>query len=267
MNQKEEMFRKGLAEIRKKAAGNFNHITVEEIVKSFPKMELTKKQIDMIHQYLKEEHIILEEYHTHDTRSVTVGSGPEKLTGEEKAYFQMYLDDLAAIPELTEEEDRILTGHLLSGDESAQNRLIEGNLHRVLAMARRRAGNGVLIGDLVQEGNMTLITAIEEYRGAGVRMQGGSLAAFLENRVDEALKALIAEQGGFDHTAEKLAREANRLLRITKEFEEEFGREASLAELAEEMQMTEDEVEAVMRTSYSAMEIGDSADGAPSQEN
>lgn len=50
-------------------------------------------------------------------------------------------------------------------------------------------------------------------------MQGGSLAAFLENRVDEALKALIAEQGGFDHTAEKLAREANRLLRITKEFE------------------------------------------------
>ena len=114
---------------------------------------------------------------------------------------------------------------------------------------------------------MTLITAIEEYRGAGVRMQGGSLAAFLENRVDEALKALIAEQGGFDHTAEKLAREANRLLRITKEFEEEFGREASLAELAEEMQMTEDEVEAVMRTSYSAMEIGDSADCAPSQEN
>ena len=85
--------------------------------------------------------------------------------------------------------------------------------------------------------------------------------------MDEALKALIAEQGGFDHTAEKLAREANRLLRITKEFEEAFGREASLAELAEEMQMTEDEVEAVMRTSYSAMEIGDSADGAPSQEN
>ena len=47
MNQKEEMFRKGLAEIRKKAAGNFNHITVEEIVKSFPGMELTKKQIDI----------------------------------------------------------------------------------------------------------------------------------------------------------------------------------------------------------------------------
>lgn len=255
MVDKEEIFRQGLAEIRKQAAKNFNHITVEQIIACFPGMKLTKKQIELIHKYLKETHIVLEDYTPHDTRSVTVGDPP--LTGEEKAYFQMYLEDLKAVPELTEAEEQMLVSYLLAGDDSSQTRLIEGNLHRVLRMARRRSGNGVLIGDLVQEGNMTLIMAIEEYRGAGVRVTGDGFASFLERRIDAAMKALIAEQGGFDAASENMAREANRLIEITKEFEEEMGRTASLAELASSMNLSEDEVERIMRVSYSAMENGD----------
>lgn len=261
MTEKEELFRRGLAAIRARAADNFNHVTVGDIVASFPDRQLTKKEIGLIHQYLKEEHIILEDYQPHDTRTVTVGE--PKLNGEEKAYFQMYLNDLQEIPRLTEAEERVLIQHLLGGDESAQTRLIEGNLHRVLEMARRRVGRGVLIGDLVQEGNMTLVTAIEEYRSAGVRVAGSSFAVFLETRIDNAMKALIAEQGSFHLAGETMAREANRLLRVTKELEEENGRAATLPELAEAMQMTEDEVENLIRVSYSAMQKGDeNADAA-----
>ena len=102
--------------------------------------------------------------------------------------------------------------NLLGGDESAQNRLIEGNLHRVLALARNRAGQGVLIGDLVQEGNMALVTAIEEYRNAGVRLLGEPMAEFLERKIDAAMEALVREQSGFARTAERMAADANRLL-------------------------------------------------------
>lgn len=263
MTEKEESFRRGLSAVRAKAADNFNHVTVADILASFPDRQLTKKEIALIHQYLKEEHIILEGYKPHDTRTVTVGE--PRLNGEEKAYFQMYLSDLEQIPRLTEAEEKILVQHLLSGDESAQTRLIEGNLHRVLEMAKRRAGNGVIIGDLVQEGNMTLVTAIEEYRTAGVRISGESLAVFLEKRIDDALKALIAEQGSFQLAGETMAREANRLLRVTKEFEEDNGRAATLPELAEAMQLAEDEVENLIRVSYSAMQKGDESESAEGQ--
>lgn len=274
--QNREDFKKGLAALRAKAAVNYNHITVGEILSSFPGIELSEEQIALIHQYLEEEHIVLEDYQPHDTRTVTVkrteespddfenseGSGespgiPAEIEGEEKEYFQMYLQDLESVEPCTEEEERILIGHLLAGDESAENRLIEGNLHRVLALAARRAGHGVLIGDLVQEGNMALITAIEEYAGAGVRISGAPFAEYLETRIGNAMKALIQEQGGYDKAAEDMARQANRLLEVTRELEEELGRTVTLSELAREMKLPEDEVENILRVSYSAMQSGD----------
>lgn len=254
MNDKKKL-KEGLAAIHKKANANFNHITVGEILAGFPGMELSEDQIRLIYKYLDEEHIIVEDYQPHDTRTVT----PDKpaLTGEEKAYFQMYLQDLEDVRPCTESEEKILVSQLLGGDESVQNRLIEGNLHRVLKLAGARVGRGVLIGDLVQEGNMALVLAIEEYCAAGVRIQGEPLARFLESRIDQAMKALVQEQGSFDRAGEQMAREANRLLEVTETLEEELGREVTLAELAEGMKLSEDEVENILRVSYSAMEIGE----------
>lgn len=264
--QNREAFKAGLAALREKAAANYNHITVGEILSSFPGIELSEEQVALIYQYLSEEHIVLEDYKPHDTRSVTMkrpedsSDIPSEIEGEEKEYFQMYLRDLETVEPCTEEEERILTAHLLAGDESAQNRLIEGNLHRVLELAARRAGHGVLIGDLVQEGNMALITAIEEYADAGIRIAGDPFAEFLETRIENAMKALIQEQGGYEKAAGDMAREANRLLEVTRELEEELGRTVTLPELARKMQLPEDEVENILRVSYSAMQSGDKSE-------
>ena len=107
---------------------------------------------------------------------------------------------------------------------------------------------------------MALVTSIEEYRTAGVRLTGEPLAAFLEKKVEEAMGALIREQRGYDRTGERMAEDANRLLVLVKELEEELGRAATLTELAERMQLPEDYVEEVMRISYHAMENGDRRD-------
>lgn len=250
-----ESMRQGLEAVREKARANQNRISIGEILTCFSHMELGEEQIHRIYQYLEEQQIMLEDYEIHDTRSVSVGE--PALTGEEKAYFQMYLEDLKAVAPCEAGEEAILVQHLLSGDESAQNRLIEGNLHRVLEMARNRAGQGVLIGDLVQEGNMALVTAIEEYQDAGVRITGEPFAAFLERKVGAALEALLQEQRGYSQTGARMAADANRLLTLVKELEEELGRAATLAELAEKMQLPEAYVEEVMRISYHAMENGD----------
>ncbi len=256
--EENDSFRQGLEAVREKARANGNQIGVGEILTCFPHRELGEEDIRRIYRYLEEQGIRLENYELHDTRSVSVGEPP--LTGEEKAYFQMYLEDLKTVAPCEAGEEAILIQHLLSGDESAQGRLIEGNLHRVLELARRHAGQGVLIGDLVQEGNMTLVASIEEYRNAGVRLAGEPLAAFLEKKVEEAMEALIREQRGYDRAAERTAEDANRLLALVKELEEEWGRAATLEELAERMHLPEEYVEEVMRISYHAMENGDRRD-------
>lgn len=253
--EEKENWQRGLAAIREKAAANGNRIAVGEILACFPGSALSEEQIRLIYRYLEDEHVEIEDYEPHDTRSVAVGSG--LLSGEEKTYFQIYLKDLEGVTPCTEAEEEILVKRLLSGDEGAQNRLIEGNLHRVLELARNRAGCGVLIGDLVQEGNMALVTAVEEYQRAGVRLVGEPLADFLEKKIDGAMKALIHEQSGFDRAAKRMAADANRLLELTKELEEELGREATLEELANRMHLPGEYVEEVVRVSYHAMKNGD----------
>ncbi|WP_434311241.1 sigma-70 domain-containing protein [Hominifimenecus sp. rT4P-3] len=256
--EEKENWQRGLEAVREKAAANGNRIAVGEILACFPGIALSEEQIRLIYRYLEDTHIEIEDYEPHDTRSVAVGSG--RLSGEEKAYFQMYLKDLEGVAPCTKAEEEILVNHLLGGDEGAQNRLIEGNLHRVLELARNRAGCGVLIGDLVQEGNMALVTAVEEYRSAGVRLVGEPLEDFLEKKIDGAMEALIREQSGFDRAAKRMAADANRLLELTKELEEELGREATLEELAKRMHLPGEYVEEVVRVSYHAMKNGDGSE-------
>ena len=252
MENKEE-FKAGLARMRQTAAGNGNHLSVSDILACFPGMRLTKDQIRLIYQYAEEEHMVIDDYVPHDTRSVPLGK--KKLTGEEKAYFKMYLEDLRQIRPCDAEEAERLAERLILGDEEARNRLTEGHLHMVLDLAGKRAGQGVLIGDLVQEGNMALVMALAELQSEGTSILAGGLAEMLAARVDTALRQLIEEQSGHDKAGERMARETNRLLAATLALEEELGREATLAELAEKVRLPEDKVKELIKISLNAAEF------------
>ncbi|MDD6212818.1 MAG: sigma-70 domain-containing protein [Clostridiales bacterium] len=257
MDQK-EVFRNGLQRMRKMAEANHNHVTVGDILSCFPEMELNQDQIRLIYQYAEEEHIVIEDYQLHDTRSVSVGE--KKLSGEEKAYFKMYLEDLKAITPCTAEEEMMLMERLSAGEEEVITRLTEGYLHSVLELARKHSGNGVLIGDLVQEGNMELMIALSDISAGAVLLAGGH-REYILNRIDEVMKALIAEQSGYHKAGEKMARETNRLLAATMELEDELGREATLEELAKKVQLPEDKVKELIQISLNAAEFSADQEG------
>ncbi|MCD8078240.1 MAG: hypothetical protein LUE63_07695 [Lachnospiraceae bacterium] len=263
--EKKEEFRAGLTRLREKAAGNYNHITIGEILACFSGMELTKDQIRLIYQYAEEEHIVIEGYQPHDTRSVSLGE--PKLTGEEKAYFKMYLEDLKGVVPCEIDEAAMLAERLLAGDDAVITRLTEGHLHLVLEIARRHSGRGVLMGDLVQEGNMALVLALDELVG-GTRFLAGDIRDFLTDRVETALKAWSSDQGKQEQAGEQKAREANRLLAATAELEEELGREATLAELSRKVNLPEDKVKELIRISLNAAEFSQNAgEGESSSED
>lgn len=252
MDRKEE-FKEGLVRMRRKAEGQLNHITIGEILACFPGFTLTRRQIRLIYQYADEEHIVIEDYKPHDTRSVPLGE--PKLTGEEKAYFKMYLNDLKRVSPCGREECDFLAERLLAGDDSVIHRLAEGHLHMVLEEARGRTGHGVLIGDLVQEGNMALLTALDEVAGSGRMFLAGGFSDYLRQRAERAMKELIAGQSGHTKAGERMALEANRLLAATMALEEELGREATLEELAAKVNLPESKVRELIQISLNAAEF------------
>ena len=253
MDQKQE-FKEGLARMREKAAANSNHLTIADILDCFSGQKLSRHQIQLIYRYADEERMVIEDYIPHDTRSVSVGK--PVLTGEEKAYFRMYLSDLRSVSPCTAEERESLLERLADGDMQARNRLTEGHLHMVLDLAKQHAGRGVLIGDLVQEGNMALVAALAEMAGPeAVPLLAGGLEDFLSGRIRLALEQIIEEQSSHKKAGERIARETNRLLAATLELEEELGREATLPELAEKVHLPEEKVKELIQISLNAAEF------------
>lgn len=252
-----EQFRAGLARMRAAAAENDSHITIAQILACFPDRKLTREEIRLIYQYAKEEHIIIEDYQPRDTRSVSLGK--RGLTGEEKAYFQMYLQDLRAVTPCTAEEAELLAERLISGDDLVIGRLTEGHLHLVLEIAREHAGRGVLIGDLVQEGNVELMQALNDLLSGGGILAGG-LNEYLRERIGRAMKQSISALAGHKRVGDRLAHETNRLLAATMDFEEENGREATLEELAEKVGLPPEQVRELIQISLDAAALGDRAE-------
>jgi DNA-directed RNA polymerase sigma subunit (sigma70/sigma32) len=182
------------------------------------------------------------------------GRAEDGLGKEEKAYLDDYLRALRDIEEEADGETGWLLERLISGDDSVASRLTEINLRTVVDMAKRVAGKGVAIGDLIQEGNLALVSAIDDYRTTGLTAIDEEFRVMLYTKIEQAMDAAIGEETHFTETAEKLARDANRLLTLTRELEEQLGRSASLTELAEKMGEAEEYIKEVMRVSQAVMD-------------
>lgn len=164
--------------------------------------------------------------------------------------FKMYLHELEGIESCEREENSRLIKELLAGDESVKERLIEGNLKMVLEMVRDYLGRGVPAGDLVQEANMALVMAVGEYKDGNEEFE-----EFLGARVKAALSAVVEEQSLEEKTAEKMVDRVNTLKDVSKDMAEELGREATVEELAERMQLTADEIKDIMKITLDAMSV------------
>lgn len=164
--------------------------------------------------------------------------------------FKMYLDEIEGIESCGGEENSQLVEKLLAGDEAVRERLIEGNLKMVLGMVQDYLGRGVPAGDLVQEANMALVMAVREYEEGD-----GQFEEFLRGQVKEALLAVVEEQSLEERTAEKMVDRVNTLKDVSRDMAEELGREATVEELAERMQLTVDEIKDIMKMTLDAMSI------------
>lgn len=163
-------------------------------------------------------------------------------------FYQMYLEELELMIPCSEQEEELLLSAVQKGDMNAKKRLIEGNLLYVLNLAKEYGDQGLPLGDLIQEANMALTVAVEEY-------QGGKFKSLVEHKVEGALRAAINEQSREQKIEEEITARVNVLKDISQKMAEELGREATVEELSHRMKMSEEEIKSIMKLTLDAMSI------------
>jgi RNA polymerase primary sigma factor len=156
---------------------------------------------------------------------------------------RMYLKEIGRVPLLTAEEEVELAKRMEMGDKEAKQRLIESNLRLVVSIAKRYVGRGMLFLDLIQEGNMGLIKAVEkfDYR------KGYKLSTYATWWIRQAITRSIADQARTIRIPVHMVETINKLVRTSRQLLQELGREPTAEEIAGEMGLTPERVREIQK--------------------
>ncbi|WP_199533968.1 RNA polymerase sigma factor RpoD [Romboutsia weinsteinii] len=156
---------------------------------------------------------------------------------------RMYLKEIGKIPLLKPHEEIELATRMLAGDEMAKARLVEANLRLVVSIAKRYVGRGMLFLDLIQEGNLGLIKAVEKFDYT----KGFKFSTYATWWIRQAITRAIADQARTIRIPVHMVETINKLIRVSRQLLQELGRDPKPEEIAKEMEMTEDKVREIMK--------------------
>ena len=156
---------------------------------------------------------------------------------------RMYLKEIGKIPLLKPHEEAELARRMHEGDEIAKQRLVEANLRLVVSIAKRYVGRGMLFLDLIQEGNLGLIKAVEKFDYT----KGFKFSTYATWWIRQAITRAIADQARTIRIPVHMVETINKLIRVSRQLLQELGRDPKPEEIAKEMDMTEEKVREIMK--------------------
>ena len=176
-------------------------------------------------------------------------SVPEGVSIEDPV--RMYLKEIGKVSLLSADEEIELAKRMERGDEAAKKRLAEANLRLVVSIAKRHVGRGMLFLDLIQEGNLGLIKAVEkfDYR------KGYKFSTYATWWIRQAITRAIADQARTIRIPVHMVETINKLIRVSRQLLQELGREPTPEEIAEEMDMPVDRVREILKISQEPVSL------------
>lgn len=156
---------------------------------------------------------------------------------------RMYLKEIGKIPLLKPHEEIEYAKRMLDGDEIAKQRLVEANLRLVVSIAKRYVGRGMLFLDLIQEGNLGLIKAVEKFDYE----RGFKFSTYATWWIRQAITRAIADQARTIRIPVHMVETINKLIRVSRQLLQELGRDPKPEEIAKEMDMSEEKVREIMK--------------------
>ena len=164
---------------------------------------------------------------------------------------RMYLKEIGKVPLLTAEEEVELAKRMGEGDEEAKKRLCEANLRLVVSIAKRYVGRGMLFLDLIQEGNLGLIKAVDKFDYT----KGYKFSTYATWWIRQAITRSIADQARTIRIPVHMVETINKLIRVSRQLLQELGREPSPEEIAEEMGLSVDKVREIQKVAQEPVSL------------
>ena len=156
---------------------------------------------------------------------------------------RMYLKEIGRVPLLSAENEVELAKRIEAGDEDAKRRLAEANLRLVVSIAKRYVGRGMLVLDLIQEGNLGLVKAVEKFDFR----KGFKFSTYATWWIRQAITRAIADQARTIRIPVHMVETINKLIRVQRQLLQELGREPTADEIAKEMGIDEDKVREILK--------------------
>ena len=182
-----------------------------------------------------------------DARSYDSAENIDKLFSQEGLAIddpvRMYLKEIGKIPLLTPERESYLAEQIATGDKAAKDELIEANLRLVVSIAKRHVGKGMYFLDLIQEGNLGLIKAVEKFDYS----KGYKFSTYATWWIRQAITRAIADQARTIRIPVHMVETIHKVSRTMRQLLQEFGREPTTDEIAESLGMTADKVREIMK--------------------
>ena len=259
-----EKFQEKLKELLAIAKKKKNVLEYSEITDLFSDMNLTTEQMDSILEYLEKNNIdtlrttddddepdpeeaVLDEEDI-DVEKIDL-SVPDGISIEDPV--RMYLKEIGKVPLLSADEEIELAKRMELGDEEAKKKLAEANLRLVVSIAKRYVGRGMLFLDLIQEGNLGLIKAVEkfDYR------KGYKFSTYATWWIRQAITRAIADQARTIRIPVHMVETINKLIRVSRQLLQELGREPSPQEIADEMDIPVERVREILKISQEPVSL------------
>jgi len=231
-------------------------LTYKEIMDAFEEIELDPDQIDKIYETIEnmgidiigEQEEEVEDTQLNEEEETDLGL-PEGISIDDPV--RMYLKEIGKVPLLTPEEEIELAKRMEQGDPEAKRRLAEANLRLVVSIAKRYVGRGMLFLDLIQEGNLGLIKAVEKFD----YKKGYKFSTYATWWIRQAITRAIADQARTIRIPVHMVETINKLIRVQRQLLQELGREPTPEEIANEMDMPVEKVREIMKISQEPVSL------------
>jgi len=224
-------------------------LTYNEIMDTLEEVDLDKDQVEEVYENLESMGIDIIGEREEEIEEITEAeevvdldiSIPKGINIDDPV--RMYLKEIGKVPLLSAEEEIELAKRMEQGDEEAKRRLCEANLRLVVSIAKRYVGRGMLFLDLIQEGNLGLIKAVEKFDFR----KGFKFSTYATWWIRQAITRAIADQARTIRIPVHMVETINKLIRISRQLLQELGREPKPDEIAKEMDLPEEKVREILK--------------------
>ena len=268
MEEKTLTFEEKVSKLLELAKSKKNVLDETEVLDAFAGDELTPEKLDRIYDFLDKKHVDILKMSNDDDMDPDLFSEDEDADPEDAIDVEhidlsvpegigvddpvrMYLKEIGKVPLLSSDEEIELAKKIELGDEEAKKKLAESNLRLVVSIAKRYAGRGMQLLDLIQEGNLGLIKAVEkfDYR------KGYKFSTYATWWIRQAITRAIADQARTIRIPVHMVETINRLVRTQRQLVQKLGREATPEELAKELDMPVERVREIMKISQDPVSL------------